>query len=747
MILNTPRNVQFVYLSATVSNTEELTSWLESVRGPTGLVFHPTRPVELTNMYMVGDRKADRPHVIEMLEGGYPNRAGQQYDAPASPKGGRRRSGPRGKYSTPKREDVLAELQRRDMLPAIFFIFSRAGTDEAVEKLMKSGVDLTEAADKARIREIAEAHARGLSASELEVLGYHRFLQAWERGIASHHAGLVPAFKEAVEACFIEGLIKIVFATETLALGINMPARAVVIERLTKFNGETHRFLTPLEYTQLTGRAGRRGIDTHGYALVLWSPWSDFQQVAELAASQEFALRSAFRPTYNMAANVLESMDRSGAHELLDRSFAQYQTDSEVVKIDLRIERARNKVAALEADVVCERGDVEEYMALLESNDDIAPAGGADISDALTRLRPGDVIAVPGEGAAEPAVVLSVSFRGKGSIKVVLVNRSRTVIEASTADFVEPPESLAYLDLPHPYQPNDATFQHEALKLLQRARLRRPGGKGKKSKKGGRSAATAAAQNHPVANCPELADHLKNGKELGKRRAQLERLNKRKSGSTDRLARQFDELVGVLQLRGYVSDWDTTPEAEMLRRIFHESDLAVAETIRLGVLDGLSAGHMAALLSNFTYRHRGADEPRPPKIRDKELRDRLKAMQDVVEAIQRDEGVAGISLTPDLDPGFMRVAAAWTDGDGIDKIMAHEDLTGGDFVRQIRQLTDLLRQVANVALDADTRSTAASAAESLHRGVVASSSAFEPVTDEDPGDNAGNDPGQVSSED
>ena len=151
---------------------------------------------------------------------------------------------------------------------------------------------------------------------------------------------MVPPFKEAVEACFAAGLVKAVFATETLSLGINMPARSVVIEKLTKFTGERHEFLTPGEYTQLTGRAGRRGIDDVGYAVVLWSPFVPFEQVAGLAGARSYALTSSFRPTYNMAANLVRRYPPDLAHHLLNLSFAQYRADSDVVRLEAQLERS-----------------------------------------------------------------------------------------------------------------------------------------------------------------------------------------------------------------------------------------------------------------------------------------------------------------------------------------------------------------------------------------------------------------------
>src|ERR1700738_1191026 len=253
------------------------------------------------------------------------------------------------------------------MLPAIYFIFSRAACDDAVTQCLGDGQRLTTPEERRQIRAIAEAHVEGLSDEDLRVLNWANWIGGMEAGFAAHHAGKVPPFKEAVEACFAAGLVKVVFATETLSLGINMPARSVVIEKLTKFTGERHEFLTPGEYTQLTGRAGRRGIDEVGYAVVLWSPFVPFAQVAGLAGTRTYALTSSFRPTYNMAANLVRRYPPDVAHHLLNLSFAQYRADSDVVRLEAQLERALELLAEARETMRCERGDVGEYRARLRA--------------------------------------------------------------------------------------------------------------------------------------------------------------------------------------------------------------------------------------------------------------------------------------------------------------------------------------------------------------------------------------------
>jgi len=269
VIVHLAPEVRLVCLSATVSNAEELADWISTVRGHTEAVIEERRPVELRNLYLAGDRESERLHLLPVLVDGRPNAEAARLDASASR--GYRRSRERGgrRLYTPRRVEVADRLDDEDMLPAIYFIFSRNACDDAVGQCLDAGVRLTSVEERDRIRALCEERTANLGDADLDVLGYDRWLAGMEAGVAAHHAGMVPPFKEAVEACFAAGLVKLVFATETLALGINMPARAVVVEKLSKFTGERHAFLTPGEYTQLTGRAGKRGIDDLGFALLL----------------------------------------------------------------------------------------------------------------------------------------------------------------------------------------------------------------------------------------------------------------------------------------------------------------------------------------------------------------------------------------------------------------------------------------------------------------------------------------------
>ncbi len=339
IILSAPPSVTLVCLSATVSNAEELAGWIENVRGSMAHVIEEHRPIELKNLYVVGVRATRALAVMPTFVDGLPNKEAIALDDRSRPKRALRRnptptgqwrgarSGPRSPLYRPRRYEVVERFAEDNLLPAIYFVFSRAGCDDAVRQCREAGLRLTTPDERRQIRAIAEDHVEALSDDDLRVLNYGSFLEGLEEGFAAHHAGLVPAFRETVEELFSSALVKVVFSTETLALGINMPARSVVIESLSKFSGAGHEDLSAGNYTQLTGRAGRRGIDPVGYAAVLWSPYHDFNEVAALASARSQALRSSFRPTYNMAVNLVRRYRRDDAYRLVRSSFAQYLSD------------------------------------------------------------------------------------------------------------------------------------------------------------------------------------------------------------------------------------------------------------------------------------------------------------------------------------------------------------------------------------------------------------------------------------
>ncbi|MFU8948113.1 DEAD/DEAH box helicase [Mycetocola zhadangensis] len=392
VIIHLPEEVRMVSLSATVSNAEEFGDWLQAVRGHTEVIVSEERPVPLDQHVLMRGKLVDlfaaptladtsqvNPELVRMAQFGGRSLNSKQYNDVSryNAKGGRR---------PPQRVDraeVIRLLDEHHLMPAIFFIFSRVGCDQAVAQVLRSGIRLTEVHERDEIRAIVEDRCSQLPDEDLAVLGYWEWLEGLERGVAAHHAGMLPAFKEVVEELFRKKLVKAVFATETLALGINMPARTVVLEKLEKFNGEARVPITPGEYTQLTGRAGRRGIDVEGHAVVTWQEGLHPQSVASLASRRSYPLNSSFKPTYNMAVNLIDQFGRERTREILESSFAQFQADRAVVGIARKVREQEASLAKYSESMTCHLGDFREYASMRRELTDLER--GAAQADNSTR--------------------------------------------------------------------------------------------------------------------------------------------------------------------------------------------------------------------------------------------------------------------------------------------------------------------------------------------------------------------------
>ncbi|SEC27000.1 ATP-dependent RNA helicase HelY [Paramicrobacterium humi] len=373
VIIHLPQGIRLVALSATVSNAEEFGAWLQTVRGDTEVIVSEERPVPLEQHVLMRGRLLDlfastshddtadvNPELVRLAQFGGRSPTNKQYRDVS--RYNQRRS-PR-RIPRMNRDAMVELLDEHRLLPAIFFIFSRKGCDQAVEQILRSGLRLTDQEERAQIREFAEERCRTLPDEDLGVLGYWSWLEGLQRGIAAHHAGMLPVFKEVVEELFRRKLLKLVFATETLALGINMPARTVVLEKLEKFNGEARVRITPGEYTQLTGRAGRRGIDVEGHSVIQWHESLHPQDVASLASKRSYPLTSSFRPTYNMAVNLISQFGRARTREVLESSFAQFQADRAVLELARTVREQEASLAGYEEAMTCDRGDFREYAAM-----------------------------------------------------------------------------------------------------------------------------------------------------------------------------------------------------------------------------------------------------------------------------------------------------------------------------------------------------------------------------------------------
>ncbi|MFY1694039.1 DEAD/DEAH box helicase [Solwaraspora sp. WMMA2101] len=749
VIIHLPSSVTLVSLSATVSNAEEFADWLVTVRGETEVVVSEHRPVPLWQHMLVGRRMFDLFHdadaarkhdvhpelvrysreMLRRLELGDGRTHGPGWG----------RSGGRGpRWRPPARADVIERLDREGLLPAIVFVFSRAGCDAAVAQCLASGLRLTTPDERVEIRRVAESRLADLPAEDLSVLGYWGWLDGLERGLAAHHAGMLPAFKEVVEELFVRGLIKAVFATETLALGINMPARCVVLERLVKFNGEAHVDLTPGEYTQLTGRAGRRGIDVEGHAVVVWSPEVDPRHVAGLASTRTYPLRSSFRPSYNMAVNLVGSVGADAARELLESSFAQFQADRSVVGLARQVQRNTETIEAYGVEVSCDLGDFDEYfdlrVAIADRERELARRSQqqrrAAAADSLQRLRVGDVIRVPSGRRAGLAVVLDPDTGGFGEPRPLVLTQDRWAGRVAASDFTVPAEVLTRIRVPKHFNHRSPAARRDLASAVAGTGLHRHGGR--RRGRGGDDGADdrvvqlrAELRRHPCHGCPDREEHARWAERRRRLARDTDELRDRVAGRTGSLTRTFDRVCGLLTARGYLSADGTVSDAgRMLGRIWAETDLLVAECLRRGVWDGLAPAELAAAVSVLVYEaRRDTDEraalPRGP------VTAAIEATAAIWAQLEADEAAAGLESTREPDLGFVWPVYRWARGEPLAKVLASGDsldgeMPAGDFVRWARQVADLLGQLAQAhGASPQLTRTAAQAVAALQRGVLA----------------------------
>jgi ATP-dependent RNA helicase HelY len=755
VIVQLPSWVQISALSATVSNAEDFGRWLDRVRDGCEVIIEEHRPVPLRHHYFINDRiydtfragkkqGASREHRERASQAlaGVPNPDVVMLEKRArtrnrvSNKG--RRQASDVKLRWPSRPQVVDELARRGWLPAIVFVFSRQGCQDAVEQLVRAGVRVTDEAEREEIAVIVDTMLGDLPDEDLRVLGFDAWRAALLDGVAAHHAGMVPAFKEVVEVCFQRGLLKVVVATETLALGINMPARTVVIERLEKWNGESHVLLTPGQYTQLTGRAGRRGIDRVGHAVVNYQRDLDFRTVAGLVGTRSYPLHSSFAPSYNMAVNLLRRHDLEQAEALLGASFAQFEADEAVMRSSERMNELQEGMAGYRRHLHCELGDWQEYWQLLRelSRREKAEAkqrkraARDEVRDAIAGLEPGDVLHLPWIGRRGLAAVVGVHVTKKGTPLAQVVADDRALTKVGPRELDRPPVPVEQVRLPRRGNPRQREYRKDLAGTLRT--LDPPDVEGWEeaapapAEPAGPSSEVLALRErvheHPCHACPDRADHERWQRRYDDLADEAEKLGQRIDRRTGSLVRQLHRILTVLEELGYVDEGPApTDDGLLLAGIYSEVDLLVAEAIRRGLLDDLDAEELAGIAALFMYEPRGGDPTEDPELPTLRLYETTDAILDLVEELRAYERRAGVEALRDLDAGFVASAWRWASGADLDTALGDLEITGGDFVRNVKQVADLLGQIRETAVRrgaGETEAAARGALDGLRRGIV-----------------------------
>ena len=759
VIIHLPEDVQVVSLSATVSNAEEFGAWLYEVRGDTTVIVEEHRPVPLWQHMMVGQGLYDlftdevstttgvfdptrvNPELLERIRGG--ERAdgadgrGRARDGGADRRGRDRRP-PRqgGRFGGgPSRSEVIERLNRDGLLPAITFIFSRIGCTSAVRQLLASGMRLIPPAEGDRIRRTVDERIQGLADEDLDVLGYWEFVEGLTRGFAAHHAGMLPTFREIVEELFTAGRIRAVFATETLALGINMPARSVVLERLVKFNGETHADITPAEYTQLTGRAGRRGIDIEGHAVVLYNRGLDPLAVGGLASTRTYPLKSSFRPTYNMAVNLVGQVGRQTAREILETSFAQFQADRAVVGMALTVKRNEEALAGYAESMTCHLGDFTAYAALRNEIRDIEKEAAkarsasrrAEAAVSLERLRPGDVIRIPGGRRSGYAIVIQGNAGGKkDSASPTVLTSDAQVRRLTLADVPTPVDPVINLSVPKHFNARNAKSRKDLAATMRikvphdppPARHTGSAGSGEEQRV---SELRRQMRAHPCHGCPDRENHARWAERWWRLRRETDRVAHTVEGRSNSVARTFDRVCELLVDLGYLTEGGAavTAQGDCLKRLYTEKDLLAAECLRLDLWKRLDPPSLAAIVSTLLHEPRRDEGDVSPRMPNDDVREAYEAMVRRWSLLEDSERLHMLPQTSCPDAGMAWMMHRWASGQRLEVVLRDSEIGAGDFVRRCKQVVDLLGQIGDAAPDRTLAVTARRAIDGVMRGVVA----------------------------
>ncbi len=741
-----------VALSATVSNAEEFGAWLTEVRGDTRVIVSETRPVPLWphvllregmfDLYAPGTDPTDpataaqlNPEIDAIVKRsrqlehfGTPGRSG--YRGRGRPGGKPRRS--------PPRFAVVDQLDAQGLLPAIVFVFSRAGCEDAVEQVRHGGIVLTTEEQRERIRQIVDTRCAGLAPEDLGALGFAAWRDHLEAGLAAHHAGLIPLFKEVVEELFAAGLIKVVYATETLALGINMPARSVVLEKLVKWDGQGHKDLTAGEYTQLTGRAGRRGIDIEGHAVVIEHPGFDAHQLGRLASRRTYPLISSFQPNYNMTINLVATSGVERARQVLEMSFAQFQADQSVVGSARRVRELDASLQGFREAMECDKGDFHEYAALRErlnrAEKKTAKAASAARKQAtaaqLSSLARGDLVRIGGGRRSGYGVVVQTDDDVRAPRPSVVSDGGR-LLRLSLADLHAGLDVVGKMSLPRNFQPKDPRARKElgfrvadeGRSMHKAARAARAPAEQPRTELDG---VRHAMRSHPCHHCQDREDHARWAERYFRTLRDKDRLTGEISRATGSIAAVFDRRCDVLKELGYLEgggeDLSVSPAGGMLRTLYAENDLVIAECLRLGAWDALHPPALAAAVSTLLYSARRDDGEYTPRIPGGSQGVLGQALRETQRIWTRLDDMHTDHRLPALPPphwGLVRSIHGWAQGKGLDAVLDGTAIAPGDMVRWCKQVIDALDQIAQVAPSSTTSERAATAIRAMRRGVVA----------------------------
>ena len=725
IIVSAPTDVVLVGLSATVANVKEIADWISIVHRPIVPIYHPHRPVPLS--YVIADL-AGEIHEVARVRTGRARLVGDESRGPDE----------RGRWYTRRvvHPTVLIDaLEARGWLPTIYFIFSRVGCERAMQDVLTEGKSLLGPPQQREVDTAIGELIRDSPTVAESVLNQSVF-EALRLGIGLHHAGILPSLKRLIEGLFERGLCKAVFATETMSLGIHMPARSVVLQGLTKRTDRGFRALSHNELTQMAGRAGRRGIDPEGKCVIALDARDGLDDVLRVIDGSPEPIESQFKLGYGSVALLLSTGAPPDAlRRRIESSFGQYQNLKRIREIEA-------DVHALEASLGEARGypapcgDFQRIGRYRRARQEVearrqALGRGARRGErTVTEAEPGRLVLVRRSGAPTLAMVLGVhSIRGHRVLIDALLPHGVTVRVKSGVIkrifWATPP-----LHVPHDrgrdrrgHAPEGRGSDGHRLRhlaaelerlsvaeLIERERTQGP------------EAALASIECHrcpwgATARCDREWRELETITErLGVRRRQLEQLR-------GAYWQEFLRVVEVLEQFGAVRDRQLEWKGRLIAGLRHDNELLVAESVAHGVFNDVSAPEAAAICSALIEEARSGD-PALARVflrKRSKLKRKLEQLMRIADTVHEAQRARHLRVPLAVHSGFMPSVFRWASGEDDWSGIVEESFGGheGDLIRAMRRLIDLLRQLAESAeVPAETGRLLAHVARAIDRGIV-----------------------------
>jgi superfamily II RNA helicase len=707
-IIYCPREIQLVALSATVANSDQLTDWLNRVHGPTDLIYSDFRPVPLEFYYC--NPKGLFPLLNESKTKINPRLANR----------GKRKQQDRGRGDRPEAPGIayiLSQLQHRDMLPAIYFIFSRRGCDKAVAEVGDLWLVNNDESQILR-RQIDEFLTRNPEA------GRSGQIAPLYRGIAAHHAGILPAWKGLVEELFQQGLIKVVFATETLAAGINMPARTTVISTLSKRTDSGHRLLNASEFLQMAGRAGRRGMDLQGYVVTVQTPFEGSKEAAYLATSKPDPLVSQFTPSYGMVLNLLQIHTIEQARELIERSFGQYMATVHLRPEYEAIASLQTQLAELKAQIATvnehelavyqklrQRLKVERQLlttlqaqALESRQEEFVMMLSFAVSGTLLSIKGKDLdVSIP----TTAVLVGKTPSTGSEAPYLVCLGEDNRWYVVTTADVMDLYAQLPRVDVPEHIVPppnlqlkpgkslrgNQETFAiAQSIPQVQPSFCMSPE---VTAQLGRVTAVQAQLEANPIHQSGNVSKIFKRRARYVELEAELEELQLQVEQHSQHHWEEFVNLISILEYFECLDNLVPTQLGQIAAAIRGENELWLGLVLASGQLDNLDPHHLAAAVAGLVI-----ETPRP------DSRVHFELSHEVVEALATLRGIRrkifqlqrryNVTLPIWLEFELIAIVEQWALGKPWRELCENTTLDEGDVVRILRRTLDLLSQIPHV---------------------------------------------------